>query len=243
MLEADISVPVTYQREWQDGFGARGWKLDVSIGESSVIAATAEHGTRIPTSVLVHDILDHHLCGFGIGGHRNEAKALVQLASRTGADPRQDFRQIVDEDLLQGYCNGESLRSFLPEDLIGRIPEHILGDKDTIDFLCCDLGKQVLRDRLVSHFVTLGESVQDRVELRWLFMGLDYQRRREMGIALQHLLVQIDDLACEQEWERAHGRFIVGNRRCTAELDMPIRIQFTEQLDEHSEPFASDLTP
>lgn len=106
-----IQVPVTYRREWQDGFGARGWKLDVSIGEPSVIAATAEHGTRIPTSVLMHDILDHHPCGFGIGGHRNETMEPMQLASRTGADPCVDFRQIVDEDLMHGHCNGEPLRA------------------------------------------------------------------------------------------------------------------------------------
>lgn len=31
MFEPDIRVPVTYQREWQEGFGAHGWKLDVSI--------------------------------------------------------------------------------------------------------------------------------------------------------------------------------------------------------------------
>ncbi|MCA1806103.1 MAG: hypothetical protein LC646_12430, partial [Xanthomonadaceae bacterium] len=122
MRDAMQSIPVSYRREWQDGFGARGWKLDVSIDEPSVIAATAEHGMRVPTSVLVHDILDHHLCGFGIGGHRNEAMALLQLAARTGADPRVDFRQIVDEDLMQGHCNGEPLLAFLPDDLVALVP-------------------------------------------------------------------------------------------------------------------------
>ncbi len=243
MIEPDISVPVTYQREWQDGFGARGWKLDVSIGEPSVIAATAEHGERIPTSVLVHDILDHHLCGFGIGGHRNEAMALMQLASRTGADPRQDFRQIVEEDLMRGHCNGESLRSFLPQDLVALLPDHVCDYGDIINFLTREFGKDALQDILVDHFVTLGASVQDKVELHWLFMGLDYKHRSEMGLALQHLLVQIDHLVREQAWEQAHGWFSIGNNQCAIELDMPVPIQFTTRVDDPMKHCAEEFTP
>jgi hypothetical protein len=52
--------------------------------------------------VFIHDILDHALCGLPSSGRRAEAIALLQLAARTGADPRPDFAQMVDEDLLQG---------------------------------------------------------------------------------------------------------------------------------------------
>lgn len=223
----EAAVPVTWQREWRDGFGARGWKLDASIGEPSVIAATAEHGERIPTSVLVHDILDHHLCGFGIGGHRNEAMALMQLASRTGADPRPDFRQIVEEDIMQGHCNGESLRSFLPEDLVTSLPADVQDGKAIIESLLAAMDIDVLRERLVQHFVDIGESVQRRVEARWRSLGLQYDRRGAMGLALQKLLVQVDALVCEQRREHAHGRFMVGNRECAMVLDTPFQRQFT----------------
>lgn len=81
-----VEVSVTYRREWQDGYGARGWKLDVSLDDPEVIASTAEAGLRLPTSVLIQDILDHHLSGLALGGHRNEAVALHQLGLRTGAD-------------------------------------------------------------------------------------------------------------------------------------------------------------
>ncbi|HEB97490.1 MAG TPA: hypothetical protein ENI96_13790, partial [Sedimenticola thiotaurini] len=87
-----MRIPVTYRDEWQDGFGARGWKLDASLMESTVISSTAYTGEKVPTSVLVHDILDHLLSGFGFSGHRNEAMAVVQLASRTGADIEISFR-------------------------------------------------------------------------------------------------------------------------------------------------------
>jgi hypothetical protein len=219
MRAAMQSIPVSYRREWQDGFGARGWKLDVSIAEPSVIAATAEHGTRVPTSVLVHDILDHHLCGFGIGGHRNEAMALMQLASRTGADPRVDFRQIVDEDLMQGHCNGEPLLAFLPDDLAALVPAQARDGKSVIGFLRDALGEDALRERLVAHFVTIGEAVQQDVESRWRRVGLDYRLRGPMGLALQELLVRVDALAREQDWQQAHARFEVGNSECTLTLD------------------------
>jgi hypothetical protein len=229
MRDAMQSIPVSYRREWQDGFGARGWKLDVSIGEPSVIAATAEHGTRVPTSVLVHDILDHHLCGFGIGGHRNEAMALMQLASRTGADPRVDFRQIVDEDLMQGHCNGEPWFSFLPADLAAHLPASMRDGKAVIDTLRQVFGEDALRERLVEHFVAIGESVQQRVEARWRYMGLEYRRRGPMGLALQELLARVDALALERGWPHAHGQFMVDNHTCILVLDSPqIRVYEAE---------------
>lgn len=233
MRDAMQSILVSYRREWQDGFGARGWKLDVAIGEPSVIAATAEHGTRVPTSVLVHDILDHHLCGFGIGGHRNEAMALMQLASRTGADPLVDFRQIVDEDLMQGHCNGESLLAFLPDDLAARLPAHIRDGKAVIGFLRDALGADALRERLVEHFVAIGESVQQRVEARWRYMGLEYRRRGPMGLALQELLARIDALALERDWAQAHGLLMVGNHTCILVLESPRIRVFEAEVGRH----------
>ena len=61
-----VDVAVTYKRQWDDGYGARGWKLDATIGDPAIIASTRETGEKIKTSVFVHDILDHLLSGFGI---------------------------------------------------------------------------------------------------------------------------------------------------------------------------------
>ena len=152
----ELRIPVSYRLAWQDGFGARGWKLDCSIDDPAVIAATAETGARIPTSVFVHDLLDHHLCGLAMSGHRNEAIALVQLASRTGADPRPDFTQMVDEDLMAGRVNGEPLHRFLPPDLLALLPAGIGEGRPVIAPLVEKLGHEPLRQRLIDHFFTLG---------------------------------------------------------------------------------------
>jgi len=89
-----VQVPVTYKKVWDDGFGARGWKVNATIGDPEIIASTRETGQRINTSVFIHDILDHFLSGFGVSGHRSEAMALIQLSKRTGSDPRPDYEQL-----------------------------------------------------------------------------------------------------------------------------------------------------
>lgn len=228
--DSGAAVPVQYRAVWEDGFGARGWKLDVALDEPSVIAATAVTGERIPTSVLVHDILDHHLSGVAIGGHRNEAIALVQLASRTGADASLDYGQITDEDLLQGQCNGESLWSFLPDDL-----RRLAGDggqegKQLIETLQQRLGAGPLRERLVERFWEIGRAEQQHVEDRWRRSGLDYGRRGEMGLALQRLLAQADEEAREREWPTAAGVFRVGNRHCSLTLGAPRERHWVEPV-------------
>ena len=109
LLQTDygsVQVPVTYKKVWDDGFGARGWKVDATIGDPAIIASTRETGLRINTSVFIHDILDHFLSGFGVSGHRSEAMALIQLSKRTGSDPGSDYEQLGREDILNGIVNG-----------------------------------------------------------------------------------------------------------------------------------------
>lgn len=214
-------VSVTYAREWLDGFGARGWKLDVSMSDPSVIAATAETGNRIPTSVLVHDILDHHFSGLAVGGHRNEAKALIQLGSRTGSDPRIDFAQIVDEDLLRGHCNGESLPDFLPIELRDLLPPNLESGPTIIEFLSMKFGRTDLRARLIERFWEIGKAAQSDVEENWRRLGLDYCNRPQIGLALQSLLLRADQDAQLEDWSDAQALFKVGNERCTLEILSP----------------------
>jgi hypothetical protein len=219
--ETEVRIPFSYHREWQDGLGARGWKLDCSIGDPMVIAATAETGEQIPTSVFIHDILDHHLCGLPMSGHRTEAIALIQLAARTGADPRPDFAGMVREDLMQGQVNGEPLRSFLPPALREQLPDTLDNGAEIIDWLAEQLGRETLRERLVERFFELGETGAASARQHYQSHGLDYDRRRELGLALQTLLVEMDKRALELNWEEAHGEVALTQQRCGFVIKTP----------------------
>ncbi len=227
----DVSVPVSYRQHWNDGFGARGWKLGCSIGEPSVIAATAETGVKIGTSVLVHDLLDHHLCGVGIGGHRNEAIALHQLAERTGTDPLPDVLQIIDEDLLKGRVNGETMRQFLPRDLIKLLPDGPEEGVAVIDALVREIGREPLRQALVRYFLALG--ADEAAEARRCFesRGLPYRLRQRLGLCVQQILSRADEELNVMGPESAEGRFVLGRAGCELILDSPVR-RYVEPLGE-----------
>lgn len=231
MQQQKVQIPVTYMASWNDGFGARGWKLDCSIGEPSVIAATAEAGQRIPTSVLVHDILDHHLCGVDIGGHRNEAVALIQLQKRTGSDPLPDFTQIINEDLMHGRVNGESLRSFLPDDLRRLLSDDIENDKQAIAVLCDKLGEDKLRQRLLQQFVDIGHNAEPGAQQAFEKHGLDYSKRREIGLCLQGLLAEADQLLRERNVDQAHARFYIDRQQCELDIQQPLHKTWTSNIE------------
>lgn len=216
-----VSVPVTYHRVWKDGFGARGWKLDCSIGDPVVIAATAETGLRIPTSVLVHDLLDHHLCGIKIGGHANEAIALIQLEHRTGSNPRPDIRQMIEEDLLQGCVNGQPMREFLPPSLLALVPKDLKDDQAIIAMLRRRLGRARLGDALEYHLLALGHAGDQRARRHFESLGLRYECRQQIGICLQRILTRADTELLEASVDSAFGKFVVGNDYCDLKLTRP----------------------
>jgi hypothetical protein len=188
-----VQVPVTYKKVWDDGFGARGWKVDATIGDPEIIASTRETGQRINTSVFIHDILDHFLSGFGVSGHRSEAMALIQLSKRTGSDPGADYEQLVREDILNGRVNGEELVDFLPADLSDSLPaKATMTGKQIIAFLREQVGEERLIKSLVENFFNLGREGENHAERSWKLLGLDTNKRAVIGHTLQALLVVID---------------------------------------------------
>lgn len=216
-----LSLPIQYRRVWHDGFGARGWKLAGAMGDAEVIAATAETGDRIPTSVFVHDVFDHALCGLPLSGHRNEAVALVQLALRTGVSPRSDYAQMVDEDLLRGRVDGESLSSFLGSDWPARWPADVTDDAVAMQAMAQAMGKERLREALIERFFELGFAGAAAAMLRYAATGLAYRRRPGAALALQQVLRQVDAIALDQQWPSAAGEVIVDNRVCIIRLHRP----------------------
>lgn len=207
---AAVRVPVRYGATWADGFGARGWKLEAALAEAEVIAATPFHGERIPTSVVVHDILDHHVSGFTLSGHRAEAKALVQLAARTGSDPTPDYQQMVDEDLMAGDCHGEPLAEFLPPVLAERLPARG-SDRERMQGLRRAVGDGLVRASLTARFLELGWAGMEEARAGWRAKGLDYARRGALGLALQRLFERLDDRVQQQGWETAGGEFLLND--------------------------------
>jgi hypothetical protein len=224
-------IAVSYRREWADGFGARGWKLDCALDDRAVIAATAETGTRIQTSVLVHDILDHYLCGLPLSGHRNEARALYQLAIRTGSDPTPDFAQMVDEDLLQGRVNGEHLQRFLPAWLSALAPKDVTEERDLIAGLEKRLGKSALRQLLVMRFVHIGAEHALAAMHHFEQSGLEYSKRNAYGNGLQRVMQEADDWVLKKQMETARGLFVLNQERCALRMTEPELQRFETAYD------------
>jgi hypothetical protein len=219
--KAEVSVPCVYQEVWEDGYGARGWKLSSGVADPEIIASTAATGDQIPTSVFVHDVLDHALCGLGASGHRNEAIALMQLASRTGIDPTADFAQMVDEDLLHGRVLGEEFRDFLPSDLKRQLPSAMQRGKEAIACLEAQLGRTDLRARLISRFFEIGRAGTAGARQTFCSHGLDYGRRGPLGLALQGLLGRADKFVQRNAWARAIGRVHIAEGCCRFEVSEP----------------------
>lgn len=213
-----VWVPVTYRAEWPDGFGACGWKLDAAIGDCQVIASTAYTGEKVPTSVLVHDILDHFISGFGFSGHRNEAMATAQLGLRTGTEIRSSYLLMV-HDILQGEVEGESLETFLPPSLKLQLPKEDLAPVEKMHYLAQKLGDGELHSMLLSHFYEIGLSGVPRAIVSWTSHGLDYERRTAIGLCLQRLLARAETLPALRTDQPVHGAFSLDNELCALALE------------------------
>lgn len=188
-----LCIPVTYRACWNDGFGARGWKVDAALDDPEIIASTRDAGRRVPTSVFVHDVFDHLLSGFAPSGHRAEAMALAQLAQRTGADPTPDYRQMVEEDVLAGRVLAEDFRSFLPADLLALLPtDPGLSGRDAMARLRGCVGELALTGYLMDQFFDLGRSGMRHASESFQKLGLDPSSRRALGLALQRVLEMAD---------------------------------------------------
>ena len=220
-------MSATYNKEWNDGFGARGWKLNATIGDPEIIASTRQTGQRINTSVFVHDILDHFLSGFGISGHRSEAMALVQLAKRTGSDPRPDFKQLVNEDIMNGRVNGETLLAFLPDRMLALLPvDAELTNKEVISYLKDAMGEDALVEALVDHFFMLGRKGEGHAVESWKKLGLIPQNATRTGLALQALLEKVDDEAESSCIDRLDVSIVLNNEECVFIVKEPLIIKW-----------------
>ncbi len=217
LLYPAVRIPVSYRAEWQDGLGARGWKLDRGIGDPVLLAVTAYTGSKVPTSVLVHDILDHCISGFGLSGHRNEAKATLQLHLRTGAEIASSYAQLA-HDIIAGGVNGEALSEFLPPALRVLLPVSAKTDRERMNALLQQRGSVALIHALIERLWEFGHQGVPEALRSWSAQGLESTRRRAIGMCLQHLLELADHHIATHQIDAAHGMFIVGNQVCRLEF-------------------------
>ncbi len=225
-----VIVPAMFNEQWQDGLGARGWKLDVPGAGADVIAATPYAGERIPTSVFVHDLVDHHLCGFRLSGYLDEAGALIQLAQRTGSDPMPDFRQIVDEDLLTGAVEGPDWKDLLPASLAAEIAP-ATGAEAAIRELRRRLGDGLLRALFTAGFVREGWRRRDAARAAWTAHGLDYAARPRIALALQALFEWMDSRVQDCGWAQARGDFCIRNDAVAFVFTEPAAVRHTVAVE------------
>ncbi|MBK1724501.1 hypothetical protein [Thiocystis violacea] len=212
----EVCLGLHYRARWDDGYGARGWKLAVSLADPEIIASTRETGATLPTSVLVHDALDHLISGFAPSGHRAEAMALAQLARRTGSDPKPDYCQMIREDLLHGQIVGERAWTFIGAALRRQCtPEIALhDDRAVMADLRRRLGDAALTEALLARFQALGEAGHAHAVASWRRLGLEPERRGPLGLAMQAVLEPIDRLAEARQWPAWCGELRLSARGC-----------------------------
>lgn len=211
-----VCIPAGFRESWPDGLGARGWKLDANRDDPEIIAATSDASGAIPTSVLVHDALDHLLCGFAPSGHRAEAMALEQLARRTGSDPTPDYRQMAREDLLTGQVVGESIYQFIGAELRRRLPPAAADwdDRSVINELRERLDDDALVEHLVTRMASLGRAGRPHALLSWRTTGFPYSLRTHLGLRLQRLLEQMDAWVETEGLTETSGEIRIGQGGC-----------------------------
>ena len=212
---------VTYHSEWQDGYGAQGWKLNVTMHDPDVIACTPYPGNKTPTSVLVHDILDHLVCGFGLSGFANEARATAMHGIRNGIEVRSSYEWMADEILSTKLLNVQ-ITDFLPESIMDSIPTPSTADK-TMALLLENNDRADIRNHLVAGFFRVGLSGIPIAISNWQNQRLDFNRMYSIGVCLQALFIEAQDIIVSRTVETARGQILVGNEVCefAVETDDP----------------------
>lgn len=204
---------MTYRTEWQDGFGARGWKLDFATNDPMVIACTAYTGEKSPTSVLVHDILDHFVSGFPPSGYLNEARATALHGLRNGLEVHSSYESMVDE-ILGSKGLEEPVDEFLPPFLIAEVPKEIIANDEKFACLLEKYGAEYLRQAMLKYFFQIGLSGIPMAMDNWRKHRIEFGKMNSMGRCIQCLLEDAEKIIAEWDVESARGRIVIGNDTC-----------------------------
>ncbi|MFA9461798.1 hypothetical protein [Thiohalorhabdus methylotrophus] len=215
------TMNVTFREPRFDGSG--GWRLEFLAGKGApegVVPWDPEGGT--PPEAFVHCVLDQWVPGFPVRGYIPRAKALMQKASRTGADPLPDFQALADDLLANGEVEGEPLWQILPRDLIAHLPTRKVSGRAPLNYLRSKLGHGAVRSMLVVHFIDLGRDALAPGRATWYARGMDYERRGAIGEAMRELFTWMEGTVHEQGWRVAQGELALANDVVRFRFDCPV---------------------
>jgi|GEM_PF-6001996 len=216
-----ITVGATFAPTGGGRDAARAWRLDAGAFGHAPATPPPCAGAGDGGPELVHELLDHWVPGFGLAGVRAEAKALIQFAGRTGADPGPALQALVDGALLRGHCPGEALTRLLPCDLHHHLPRHALPDEEAMRLLRRELGDGLVRNRLLAELVEVGWAGLAPARATWIGRGLDYGRRQRLAEALERVLAWMGHVARQEGWADAHGELAVASDMVRFRFDRP----------------------
>jgi hypothetical protein len=194
------------------------WHIDPAVAPGGSVDCPAAGRSSLD---LIHELLDHWIPGFGLAGAGAEAKALVQFAARTGADPIPALQALVDRLLLAGQPAGDPLADLLPGDLLTRLSRAELADAAFLQRLRAELGDGLLRARLTARLLDLGWGGMGPARATWFGRGLDFRRRQALARSLERVLAWMEDSVQRAEPATFHGELAVASDMVRFRFDPP----------------------
>ncbi len=206
-----------YRDEWNDGFGARGWKLEAAIADPDVIACTAHSGGKSPTSVIVHDILDHFVSGFALSGCLHEAQAIVMHGLRNSIEVRSSFEWLVD-DILRDPASDSDARELLAPLLPAPVRACCRSSTEMVERVGAQLGTAQMRARLIQRLIGVGLGGVRTAMTNWERRHLPFERMADIGFCVQELLEKADDAILANKIAVADALLDLSDDVCRLEL-------------------------
>lgn len=221
----DNRLRLIYRDEWNDDFGAQGWKLEAAIADPDIIACTARSGGKSPTSVIVHDILDHFVSGFALSGCLNEARATVMHGLRNSIEVRSSFEWLID-DILRDPASDSDAQVLLAALLPAPVRACCRSPAEMVERLKEQSGTAKMRARLVQRLIGVGLGGVRTAMTSWEQRHLPFERMADIGFCIQELLEKADDAILANKIALGDALLDLSDDVCRLEL-------FTNGSDEH----------
>ena len=173
-------------------------------------------GPASPTSVPIHDVLDHWVCGFGWRTYSDEAKATVMHGLRNGIDVRKSF-ELLAEDLIADQNPLE------PIELFNLYRGLLLGgalnpSREAFNRVICQMGheKAIASTSMSLHRIGL-EGIHE-AQRQWQKLGLNLSLMGHIGLALQELLKEAESIIVANKHDFIDATLGIQISNCTIEV-------------------------